>query len=77
MARIIVMPDATHLTLGIRGTILYAEQVGPQNLDDLHSSELILERLERAVREDAPLHEQAVSGMPTLIATPEPGSRSR
>ena len=27
MARIIVMPDATHLKEGIRGTILYAEQV--------------------------------------------------
>jgi hypothetical protein len=52
MARIIVMPDATHLTLGIRGTILYAEQVGPEHLDDLHSSEQILERLERAVREE-------------------------
>jgi hypothetical protein len=51
MARIIVMPDATHLNLGIRGTILYAEQVGPEHLDDLHSSEQILERLERAVRE--------------------------
>jgi hypothetical protein len=52
MARIIVMPDATELTLGIRGTILYAEQVRPEHLDDLHSSEQILERLERAVREE-------------------------
>jgi hypothetical protein len=51
MARIIVMPDATHINLGIRGTILCAEQVGPEHLDDLHSSEQILERLERAVRE--------------------------
>jgi hypothetical protein len=51
MARLIVMPDATHLKLGIRGTILYAEQVGPEHLDDLRSSEQILERLERAVRE--------------------------
>jgi hypothetical protein len=50
MARIIVMPDATHLKQGIRGTILYAEEVGPETLDDLHSSEQILERLERAVR---------------------------
>ena len=54
MARIIVMPDATHLKQGIRGTVLYAEQVGPEHLDDLCSSEQILERLESAVRgEDA------------------------
>ena len=52
MARIIVMPDAKHLKEGIRGTILYAEQVGPAHLDDLHSSEQILERLEGAVRND-------------------------
>ena len=50
MARIIVMPDATHLKLGIKGMILYAEQVGPEHLDDLRSSEQILERLEAAVR---------------------------
>ena len=53
MARIIVMPDATHLRDGIRGTVLYAEQIAPEHLDDLRSSELILERLEGAVREDA------------------------
>ena len=52
MARIIVMPDAKHLEEGIKGTILYAEQVGPEHLDDLCSSEQILERLERAVREE-------------------------
>jgi hypothetical protein len=52
MARIIVMPDATHLKQGISGTILYAEQVGPEHLDDLHSSEQILERLEGAVRQE-------------------------
>jgi len=57
MARIIVMPDATHLELGIKGTILYAEQVRPEHLDDLRSSEQILERLERAVREGGPLCE--------------------
>ena len=34
MARIIVMPDATHLKEGIRGTILYAEHVAPEHLDD-------------------------------------------
>jgi hypothetical protein len=51
MARIIVMPDASQLRLGIRGTVLYAEQVSPERLDDLRSSEQILERLERAVRE--------------------------
>jgi hypothetical protein len=51
MARIIVMPDAKHLKLGIRGTILFAEQVEPEHLDDLRCSEEILERLERAVRE--------------------------
>ena len=50
MARIIVMPDAKHLKEGVEGTILYAEQVGPEHLDDLRSSELILERLEGAVR---------------------------
>src|SRR5437016_1901021 len=42
MARIIVMPDASNLKLGIRGTVLYAEQVGPEHLDDLHCSEQIL-----------------------------------
>lgn len=52
MARLIVMPDAAHLRLGIKGTILYAEQVRPEQLDDLRSSEEILERLERAVREE-------------------------
>jgi hypothetical protein len=51
MARIIVMPNASELKLGIRGTILYAEQIEPKQLDDLHSSEQILERLETAVRE--------------------------
>ena len=55
MARIIVMPDATHLKQGIRGTILYVEQVGPEHLDDLRSSEQILERLEGAVREEVTL----------------------
>jgi hypothetical protein len=50
MARIIVMPDATHLQEGIKGKILYAEQVTPAHLDDLRSSEEILERLEGAVR---------------------------
>jgi hypothetical protein len=52
MARIIVMPDAAHLKQGIQGTVLYAEQIGPEHLDDLRSSEQILERLERAVRQD-------------------------
>ncbi len=50
MARLIVMPDAEHLKEGIRGTILYAEQVAPEHLDDLLCSEQILERLEGAVR---------------------------
>jgi len=50
MARIIVMTDATHLKEGINGTILYAEHVEPEHLDDLYSSEQILERLEGAVR---------------------------
>jgi hypothetical protein len=50
MARIIVMPDAKHLKEGIRGTILYAEEVAPEHLDDPLCSELILERLEGAVR---------------------------
>jgi hypothetical protein len=53
MARIIVMPNAKHLKEGIEGTMLYAEQIAPEHLDDLLSSEQILERLERAVREDA------------------------
>ncbi|HEV2980895.1 MAG TPA: hypothetical protein VGX51_05655 [Solirubrobacteraceae bacterium] len=52
MARIIVMPDATHLKEGINGKILYAEEVAPEHLDDLRSSEQILERLEGAVREE-------------------------
>ena len=62
MARIIVMPDATHLKEGIDGTILYAEHVAPEHLDDLVASEQILERLEGAVREDGALNEPAVSG---------------
>jgi hypothetical protein len=54
VARIIVMPDASQLKLGIKGTVLYAEHVCPEQLDDLHASEQILERLERAVREAGP-----------------------
>ena len=50
MTRIIVMPDAMHLKEGIQGTVLYAEEVAPEHLDDLISSEQILERLEGAVR---------------------------
>ena len=46
MARLIVMSDAKHLKEGINGTILYAEQVAPEHLDDLHSSEQILECLQ-------------------------------
>ena len=53
VARIIVMPDAKHLKEGIEGPILYAEQIAPEHLDDLRSSEQILERLEGAVREEA------------------------
>jgi hypothetical protein len=52
MARIIVMPDATHLQEGIEGRILYAEHVTPEHLDDLRSSEQILDHLEGAVREE-------------------------
>jgi hypothetical protein len=51
VARIIVMPDATHLKDGIRGTVLYAEEVAPEQLDNMVSSQQILERLEGAVRE--------------------------
>jgi hypothetical protein len=47
------MPDAMHLQEGIKGTILYAEQVTPERLDDLRSSEEILEQLEGAVRGEA------------------------
>lgn len=61
MARIIVMPDAKHLKEGIRGTILYAEQVTPEHLDDLISSEQILERLEGAVRGEGVTREERVS----------------
>ena len=50
MARIIVMPDATHLKEGVNGTILYAEEIAPEHLDDLRSSEQILAHLEGAVR---------------------------
>jgi len=50
MARIIVMPDASHLELGIRGTILHAEQIEPRQLDDLPSFEQIMDRLETALR---------------------------
>ena len=50
MARLIVMSDAKHLKEGIDGTILYAEQVAPEHLDDLFCSEQILQRLEGAVR---------------------------
>ena len=46
------MPDAKHLKEGIDGTILYAEQVAPEHLDDLISSEQILELLEGAVRQE-------------------------
>jgi hypothetical protein len=53
MARIIVMPNAKHLKEGIEGTMLHAEEIAPEHLDDLLASEQILERLERAVREAA------------------------
>jgi hypothetical protein len=62
MARLIVMPDAAHLKEGINGTILHAENVAPEHLDDLLSSEQILERLEGAVREYGALSEHAVNG---------------
>jgi hypothetical protein len=52
MARIIVMTDAAHLREGIEGTIIYAEEITPEHLDDLRSSEQILEHLEGAVREE-------------------------
>ena len=65
MARVIVMPDAERLLEGINGPILYAEEVAPEHLDDLQSSERILERLEGAVREDEALHEHAVKGQAT------------
>jgi len=45
------MSDATHLQDGIQGTTIYAEEITPEHLDDLLSSEQILERLEGAVRE--------------------------
>jgi hypothetical protein len=35
MARIIVMSDATHLQEGIKGAIIYAEEITPEHLDDL------------------------------------------
>jgi hypothetical protein len=54
MARIIVMPDADDLNDGISGTILYAQEVAPEELDDLYCSERILERLEGAVRDARP-----------------------
>ncbi len=62
MARIIVMPDAAHLKEGINGTILYAEHVAPEHLEDLLSSEQILERLEEAVREEGAVYADAVNG---------------
>jgi hypothetical protein len=62
MARIIVMPDATHLKEGINGTILYAEHVAPEHLDDLLSSQQILERVEGAVREEGAVYEHALNG---------------
>ena len=81
MARIIVMPDATHLKEGIRGTILYAEQVAPEHLDDLISSEQILERLEGAVRGEAKLYEHAGngagSGAPILLSNRGPRGVSK
>jgi hypothetical protein len=62
MARLIVMPDAKHLKQGIRGPILYAEQVSPEHLDDLRSSEQILERLEGAMCGEVTLYEHAGNG---------------
>jgi hypothetical protein len=62
MARIIVMPNARDLKQGIRGTVLYAEQVSPEHLDDPHSSEQILERLEGAVRGEVALYEPTGDG---------------
>jgi len=70
MARIIVMLDAKELNQGIRGTILHAEQVSPEHLDDLRSSEEILERLEGAVREAVMPYEHASNGLSRLRGLP-------
>ena len=70
MARIVVMPDATHLQEGINSTILYAEHVTPGHLDDLRCSEEILERVEGAVRGEGPRYEHAVRAPEALRSTP-------
>jgi hypothetical protein len=62
MARIIVMPDAAHLREGVNGTILYAEHVAPEHLDDLLCSELFLAGLEAAVRDERAVCDHAVNG---------------
>ena len=58
MARIIVMPDATDLRHGIRGTILYAAWLSPEHLDNLQFSEELLGRLAGAVRGEAAREER-------------------
>jgi len=53
MAQIIVTPDAMHLRDGIKDTIPYAEQVTPERLEDLRSSEEKLEQPDGAVSGEA------------------------
>ena len=47
---------------GIARRAFQAEQVAPEHLDDLRSSEQILERLEGAVREEGAAYEHALDG---------------
>src|SRR5436190_20807642 len=71
MARIIVMPNAKHLKQGIRGKVLYAEEVSPAHLDDLQSSEQILERLEGPCAE-----KRRCTNMPAMAQAPELTARA-
>jgi len=51
MARVIVLPNAEHLTEDLSGPVLLDERVDPVNLEDEHSSLQFIERVAWAVRD--------------------------
>jgi hypothetical protein len=60
MARVIVLPNAVHLSGSLRGPVLMDERVDPVALEDEHSSLQFIERVAWAI-EDAERIEMAKS----------------
>lgn len=51
MARVIVLPNAEHLSEGLGGPVLLAEHVDPVNLEDEHTSLQFIERVACAIQD--------------------------